>query len=202
MQTAFAAPEGGSRRLEETPARRRSDAQRNREAILGAFVELLSIEGADVPLYRVAQRAGVGQATLYRHFPERGLLAMAVYEQRLQHLTDQATVRADDPRAFLELIHEIMLEETRTPGLLRVLRGGAEGEHFFRLLRQRALEQLSRPLEAARAAGVVRQDLELDDVPILFAMLQGAIEEADADGRPQLARRATELLFQGLVQAT
>ncbi len=153
-----------------------------------------------MPLYRVAQRAGVGQATLYRHFPERGLLAVAVYEQRLQHLTDQATVRAGDPQAFLELIREVMLEETRTPGLLGVLRGGAEGERFFRALRQRALEQLAGPLEAARAAGVVRQDVVLDDVPLLFAMLQGGIEEADAAGRPQLARRATELLFQGLVQ--
>src|SRR5689334_13365385 len=59
----------------------RSDAERNRASILQAFTELLASDGADVPLYRVAQRAGVGQATLYRHFPERTLLAVAVFDQ-------------------------------------------------------------------------------------------------------------------------
>jgi AcrR family transcriptional regulator len=179
---------------------RRRDAVRNRQALVASFMELLASDGADVPLYRVAQRAGVGQATLYRHFPERGLLALAVYEQRLQHLHDLAALRAADPRAFLQLIEELILEETRMPGLLRVLRAGAHGEHYLQDLRQRVLGLLTDPLEAARAAGIVRATVQLDDVPIILAMLEGPVEEAATSGRPEVALRALALVFQGIAQ--
>ena len=58
-------------------APRRKDAQRNREAILAAARALFA-ECADVPMCEVARRAGVGQATLYRNFPDRGDLAAAL----------------------------------------------------------------------------------------------------------------------------
>ena len=63
-------------------------------------------------------------------------------------------IHAGDPRAFLELIQELILEETRTPGLLRVLRGGAEGERYLRRLTGSALELLAGPLREAKAAGI------------------------------------------------
>jgi AcrR family transcriptional regulator len=149
-------------------------------------------------MYRVAQRAGVGQATLYRHFPERSLLAMAVYERRLDHLAELAAVHAGDPRAFLLVIQELIQEDARTPGLLGVLREGAEGERYLRRLTERALELLAEPLRTAKAAGIVRRDFEIYDVHILFAMMEGALREADATGRPQLALRAFELLAGGV----
>lgn len=186
--------------MAQTSARRRSDAERNRHAIITSFAELLVSEGADVPLYRVARHAGVGQATLYRHFPERGLLALAVYERRLQHVAELATRRAGDPRTFLELLQELILEETRTPGLLRVLRGAAQSERYLRQLRMRVLELLADPLDAAKSAGNVRADLQLDDVPIILAMLEGPVEEAATAGRPALALRALELVFHGIAQ--
>ena len=181
--------------------RRRSDAERNREAIVTAFTELLASDGADVPMYRVAQRAGIGQATLYRHFPDRAHLAMAVYEHRLDHVAQLTAVRAGDPRAFLELIQEFIVEETRTPGLLRVLRGGAEGELYRRQLSGRGLELLAGPLRDAKAAGIVRGDLLLGDVQVVFAMMEGALQEADESGRPQIALRALELIVFGLAEA-
>ena len=55
----------------------RKDAARNREAILDAARELMA-RSADFPLYEVARRAGVGQATLYRHFPDRATLAATI----------------------------------------------------------------------------------------------------------------------------
>ena len=173
---------------------------RNRQAIVASFMELLVSEGADVPLYRVARRAGVGQATLYRHFPERGLLALAVYEQRLQEVDELARLHAGDPRVFRQLIERLIVEETRAPGLLRVLRGAAQGERYLRDLRKRVLGLLTDPLEAARAAGLVRANVQLDDVPIIFAMLEGPVDEAATSGRPEVALRAVELVFQGIGQ--
>jgi len=148
----------------------------------------------------VARRAGVGQATLYRHFPERGLLALAVYEQRLQHLCEVATLQAGDPRLFRQLIERLILDETRTPGLLRVLRGAAQGERYLRDLRQRVLQLLTDPLDVAKAAGLVRASVQLGDVPIVFAMLEGPVDEAARSGRPEVAVRALELIFQGIGQ--
>jgi AcrR family transcriptional regulator len=177
---------------------RRRDAERNRAAIVSAFTELLASDGADVPLYRVARRAGVGQATLYRHFAERALLAAAIYEQRLDRVAELAAVHAGDPRAFLLLLGAMIREDTRTPGLFRVLRTGRDGERYLRHLTSRVLELLAEPLRTARAAGTVRADLQLDDVPIVFTMLEGAIQEADASGRPQVALRAFELLARGI----
>ena len=178
----------------------RSDAERNRAAIVQAFTELLARDGADVPLYRVAQRAGVGQATLYRHFPERSLLAVAVFDQRLDHLAEVAARRAGDPRAFLDIMQELILEEARTPGLLRLLGGGAERERRVRPLTERAQQLLDTPLREAQAAGMVRSDLELDDLHLLFAMVEGAVQDADADNRQDIGMRALDLLFRGVAE--
>lgn len=149
-------------------------------------------------MYRVAQQAGVGQATLYRHFPERALLALAVYEWRLDHLAERVAVRAGDPHAFLQLIQELVLEETRTPGLLRVVRGAAEGERHLRHLTERASELLAQPLREARAAGTLRADLRLEDVQLMFAMIEGAVLESDAAGRADIALRALDLILRGV----
>ena len=142
----------------------------------------------------------MGQATLYRHFPERGLLALAVYEQRLRHVDELAKLHAGDPRVFRQLIERLILEETRTPGLLRLLRGAAQGERYLRELRQRVLQLLTDPLVVAKAAGLVRANVQLDDVPIIFAMLEGPVNEAATGGRPEVALRALELVFQGIGQ--
>jgi AcrR family transcriptional regulator len=165
---------------------------------VAAFIELLSSDGADVPMYRVARHAGVGQATLYRHFPERALLAAAIYEQRLAQVATLAAAHAGDPRAFLLLIQALIQEDARTPGLLRVLREGSEGEQCLRQLTLRLLELLEEPLRTAQAAGTVREDFQLDDVQIVLAMLEGALQEADLSGRPQVALRAFELLARGV----
>jgi hypothetical protein len=109
-----------------------------------------------------------------------------------------ARLHASDPRAFLHLLQELILEETRTPGPLRVLRGAAEGECYLRDLRERALQLLADPLDAAKTAGLVRADVQLDDIPIIFSMLEGPVEEAAAAGRPAIALRALDLVFQGI----
>jgi AcrR family transcriptional regulator len=64
----------------------RADAARNADRLLAAARELLDDAGAEVPLDEVARRAGVGNATLYRHFPTRGDLLVAVYADEVERL--------------------------------------------------------------------------------------------------------------------
>src|SRR4051794_28413673 len=59
----------------------RADARRNRDKLLSAATEAFATEGQDVPLETIAERAGVGIGTLYRHFPNRDALVVAAYQR-------------------------------------------------------------------------------------------------------------------------
>ena len=70
---------------------KRSDARRNRDAILAAALAALT-ESPDASLNAIAKRAGVANATLYRHFPTRAELVLATYEREVGKLVDAADV--------------------------------------------------------------------------------------------------------------
>src|SRR5450631_2391363 len=84
--------------LAEPPRTMRADARRNRGKLLMAAVELFAGSGEDVALEAIAERAGVGIGTLYRHFPTREGLAEAAYRNEVQLLCDAAgELLADAP---------------------------------------------------------------------------------------------------------
>ncbi|MBE8476092.1 TetR/AcrR family transcriptional regulator [Streptomyces justiciae] len=72
------------------PRTLRADARRNYELLVVAAREAISEHGPDAPLDDIARRAGVGNATLYRHFPTRDALLVAVYTAEIEALTDAA----------------------------------------------------------------------------------------------------------------
>ena len=78
-----------------TPKRLRSDAQRNRDALLATSRAVFARLGTDVPLEAVAQETGVGRGTLYRHFPSREHMLAAI-------MRDNATVLEEKAREFIE----------------------------------------------------------------------------------------------------
>src|ERR1700744_72945 len=80
-------PAGGVRVGRVTPMR--SDAEQNRARILAAAAAALA-ESSDATLNSIARRAGVGQGTMYRHFPNREALLLAVYRQDVQAVIDAA----------------------------------------------------------------------------------------------------------------
>lgn len=73
----------------------RSDRRRNRDAIIAAAAEAFRTDGPDASLEEVARRAGVGSATLHRHFNGRGPLLAAVYRNEVDRLAQSATDAAD-----------------------------------------------------------------------------------------------------------
>lgn len=69
----------------DPPSRsKRADALRNRETVLTAAAEVFVISGVDAPIRQIAARAGVGMATIYRHFPTRADLVTAVYQHQIE----------------------------------------------------------------------------------------------------------------------
>jgi AcrR family transcriptional regulator len=180
----------------QTP--RRKDAKRNREAILAAGRELFA-ECADVPMYEIARRAGVGQATLYRNFPDRRDLAAALLLEEMQHTEQLAADHAGDPDAFFVLLRNIVATIARFHALGELAREDTclGSELHSRKLRLREL--LKEPLRAAKAAGTVRCDLTIDDVFLVVLMVRGAIDGADGSaGRAAAASRALALALDGL----
>jgi len=76
--------------MTESTELKRSDARRNRDAILAAALEALTAS-PDASLNAIAKRAGVANATLYRHFPTREELVLATYEHEVRRLVDAAS---------------------------------------------------------------------------------------------------------------
>lgn len=180
----------------ETPLRK--DAQRNRAAIVSAARELFA-ESADVPMYEVARQAGVGQATLYRNFPDRRDLAAAVLDDYVVHTEELAAEHAGDPDAFFVLLRSVVERTSRFHTLAEIAReemclGSQLGQ-----CRARLTALMKEPLRDAKAAGTVRRDLTMADVFLVLSMVKGAVGGAeDAPGRVEAAGRALTLLFDGV----
>lgn len=167
--------------------RRRADARQNRERILRAAHDAFA-ESDDASLNSIAHRAGVGAGTLYRHFPSREALILAVYQHDVQLLVDSVT----DVLAGHEPLDAFRVWFERLAGYVRVKHGLGEALHSAAA--QDVVNQTYAPvtaavgqlLEACEAAGVMRRGLDPADVLLLMGFLWRV--GPGEDGKAQAAR--------------
>jgi AcrR family transcriptional regulator len=179
----------------------RKDAQRNREAILRAARELFA-ESADVAMCEIARRAGVGQATLYRNFPNRGALAAEVLGEQVDRIAQLAADHADDADAFFVLLRALVAAMVHIYPLSELAREDVSVGSRLEQERRKIAELLKRPLHDAKAAGTLRRDASLDDVFLVLLMARGAMERAPgAAARAAAVTRVLTLALDGLVPA-
>jgi AcrR family transcriptional regulator len=177
----------------------RKDARRNREAILKAARELFA-ESADVAMFEVARRAGVGQATLYRNFPDRRALAAEVLTEHVDRIARLAAEHAGDPDAFFVLLRSLVESAVHLYAVSELAREDASVGSELERNRQRVAELMKGPLRDAKTAGTVRRDMSLEDVFLVLLMARGAMERAQgAAARAGAANRALTLALEGLV---
>jgi AcrR family transcriptional regulator len=177
---------------------RRRDAQRNRAAILTAARELFA-DCTDVPMYEVARRAGVGQATLYRNFPDRRDLAAAVLADDMEHTERLAAEHRGDPDAFFVLLRGVVETMARFYSLGELARQDACLGSELDRRRRRLAELINQPLRDAKAAGSLRRDLTVEDVFLLISMVKGAMAGASGPAaRASAGARALSLVVEGL----
>jgi AcrR family transcriptional regulator len=175
----------------------RKDAQRSRAAIMQAARELFALR-ADVPMYEIAKRAGVGQATIHRHFPDRVDLAAAIAEESLDAVERVAAEHAGETDAFFLVLRTVVAEQVRAHGLMTVLRQ-RDGSRTTDQITARVLAIFRGPLEDAQSAGRVRADLVLEEILLLLAMVEGVLTETtDPATRGAAATRTLDLLLQGV----
>lgn len=143
----------------------RADARANLEAVLEAAERLIAERGADVPMSAVALEAGVGIATLYRRFPDRERLLLAVadhFRGRAAHILDDAQepMREDPQTAWPAMA--TALAGLRPGALIPQLADSLltdRTEEDVNSIRGPVIARLDALIAQARAAGLVRQDL-------------------------------------------
>ncbi|MFI1912714.1 helix-turn-helix domain-containing protein [Nocardia sp. NPDC020380] len=166
----------------------------NRAALIAAARDTFTEIGFHAPLSLVARRAGVGQGSLYRHFPDRESLALAVFEDNITGLEAFAA----NPEITLEDILTRVIEQlTAVTAVIADLDPSVTDPRMLSLAdRLRAL--LAATLDADRPTTRWRADLTADELVLALALLASLLAHADAATRPELAARAWELLRRGL----
>jgi AcrR family transcriptional regulator len=150
----------------------RSDARRNREKILAAASELFALEGSDLCVDDIARRAGVGHATVFRRFPTKDDLVLAMFEERLDELgavAEEAAGRDDPWEGIVAVMTAIGERHARDRGLMEALGTQVFGSPTLAEHRLRIVEPIGRLLRRAQEAGAVRPDLEPEDVLFLIS---------------------------------
>ena len=180
---------------------KRADARRNYDQIVAAAEAEIARHGAEASLEEIARRAGVGSATLHRHFPSRQTLLEAVFHDRVEVLCVQARELAGhaDPGAALgEWLRAVARYGATTRGLARsLLEGGRAAEPPPDSTCETMLVDAGGELlRLAHAAGSVRPDASIVDLLTLVNAISLATE-GSADAATE-ATRLTDLALEGV----
>ncbi|MEE1739085.1 TetR/AcrR family transcriptional regulator [Streptomyces sp. BE147] len=198
MQTVDETAAPAARRRTPRP---RADALRNRERIVAAAREMFVEFGPEVPLDDVARRAGVGNATLYRNFPDRAALTHEVVLAVTSRTTDraeEALAAESDPFAALSrFVHEAADE--RIGALCPMLSGVFDKDHPDLLAERRRLEEAVEGLvRRAMTAGRLRTDIAVGDVLVALSQLTRPLPGTACLDIDRFTHRHLQLFLDGL----
>ncbi|MEV0650188.1 helix-turn-helix domain-containing protein [Phytomonospora sp. NPDC050363] len=167
----------------EPQRRRRADAQRNYDQLVAAAKDVFHDHGVDAPLDDIARRAGVGNATMYRHFPTRRELIIAVYSEEVAELCARSrSLLAEDPPgdALFAWLRDFIAHVAAKRELALSITDDRTGQRsaLFDRWHQSMHTAASALLTRAQSAGAVRADLNASE---LLALANGiALTTTDA----------------------
>ena len=186
-------------RAGQSARQKRVDAQRNEQTLLDAAAALFVTSGVQVPVRDIAAAAGVGVGTIYRHFPTRADLVIAVYRHQVEACAEAGPVllaTAGSPHAALGQWVNLFVDFLVTKhGLAVVLQpdsAGFDALHAYFL--DRLVPVCAQLLEACAEAGEIRADIDAYE---LMRGIGSLCVGGDLDPRYD-ARRMVELLIAGL----
>ncbi|MFI6793221.1 TetR/AcrR family transcriptional regulator [Nonomuraea sp. NPDC050383] len=171
---------------------RRADARRNYDRIVAAAASAVAEHGAEASLEEIARRAGVGSATLHRHFPSRQRLLEALFRDKVDALCAAARDLAGDPdpgQALVSWLHAVATHVVTNRGLAASLLHGAHdgdpvlGATCHTMIVDAGQELLTR----ARQAGTVRADVSITELLRLVNAICLTVED-EPDGAAQADR--------------
>ncbi len=186
---------------ERSAPRKRADARRNEKTLLDAAAAVFVSSGVEAPIRDIAAEAGVGTATIYRHFPTRADLIIAVYRHQIEALAEAGpALLAAGPTPYaalgkwINLFIDFLVTKHGLAGVLRSDEAGFEALHAYFL--DRLVPVCGRLLDAAATAGEIRSDVAaLQLMRGVGNLCIGAENDSRYDARPLV-----ELLIAGLRQ--
>ncbi|MFE4683419.1 TetR/AcrR family transcriptional regulator [Streptomyces sp. NPDC056721] len=176
----------------------RADARRNRERVLAAARVVFAEHGIDAPMATVARRAGVGVATLYRHFPTRDALVRGAFAQQVDTCVRALTeaLAAPDPwqgfQQLIETVCALQREERGFPAAFVASFPDSTSEHAQ--ARQRAERDFATLVRRAQASGALRADFHPSDLAVVLLAHCGLVTALPGDGAA--SRRLVAYLLQ------
>jgi len=181
--------------------RPRADALRNRERIVAAAREMFVEFGAEVPFDEIARRAGVGNATVYRNFPDRDALAREVVCSVMDRTSEWAEeALGTDGDAFEALSGFVHFAADERIGALCPMLSESFDQNHPDLVaaRDRITELIQRLMARAREAGQLRPDVELGDLMIAVSQLTRPLPGTACQGIDRFVHRHLQLLLDGM----
>ena len=178
----------------------RADAARNRQAIIDTARSVYGQRGLDAPLDEIARLAGVGNATLYRHFPSRCELVGAVFAVTLRQVIEEAEQALSDPdpwAGFEGHVRFLFRLQATDRGLADLLTTEVPGAPELQNLRSHAYGLLVRIAARAKADGALRADFVPEDL-VLLLMANAGLVHRTADAAPDAWSRFVDLALDGL----
>ena len=184
--------------LGPTDRRVRADARRNIDTLLQTAKSVFATSGVDAPMREIAEQAGVGVGTIYRHFPQRADLVAAVFRHEVDACADAAALLAASHRpgeALDRWMQRYVDFIVAKRGLAAALHSGAAAFETLPAYFDKRLEPaLQGLLDGAIAVGELRADADPHD--LLRAVASLCMPSSDGD--PAHARRLVALLIDGL----
>ncbi|RSM87587.1 TetR/AcrR family transcriptional regulator [Kibdelosporangium aridum] len=181
------------------PGAARADARRNREIVLRTAARVFDEDGLEVSLGRIAERAGVGAGTVYRHFPSKEILVEAVLAEHVECLVaaaDRWAARAAPGDALFGFLLEVIEKSAGRQHVCDALTADRSWPHAtLAAAAQRFGEALDRLLRNAKQAGAIRADVQADD---LAALAVGGAALRSAHRNRARGMRLVRLLLDGL----
>ena len=186
---------------EETSPALRADAARNRRLIMAAAGDVFAERGLEASTAEIARRAGVGEATLFRRFPTKTDLVIAIVGEQMDRvaaLTEECLAEPD-PWAALERFFGVIVEQQASDrGAYDALKEECMASPALADRRRRIMDLMTRLLRRAQDAGVAREDITAADLGML-AHAAGAVAGVAFPGlRDDLWRRYLGVILDGI----
>jgi AcrR family transcriptional regulator len=179
----------------------RADAQRNRERIIAAAIEVFGERGLEASTAEIAQRAGVGEATLFRRFPSKDDLIMAIVEAQMDEVIEIAAdcVENCDPAEAVERFLTRMVEHAVADrAVLESAKDACMVDPGLASRRRQILALMTDLVKRGQQAGAIRDDITAQDLGFLITAGSSAGEMPFPGIRADIWKRYLGIILDGL----
>jgi AcrR family transcriptional regulator len=179
----------------------RADAVRNHDRILRATVDLVLEQGPSTGMEAIARRAGVGVATVYRHFPDRASLLTQVQLECLTAAADEAEAALTEERdafaALARYMHKAV--ELRVSAVMPLLNERVIADEELLAARRRGRAAIDSLVDRAHREGALRPEVTTGDISMLIIRVSRPVPGITATENLELSHRHLEILLNGFL---